>query len=109
MNHQLYFSNRGIPLLYTGPLQGKTILTAENYMKWYSLQLLHPDGRVEDLPVEAVERAMDKPSKQLWIDHNFHPDLFEILEGQLDVIIDDSAHEMAAGRWALEYGLPASQ
>ena len=42
----MYLSERGHTLVYWSPPSEVPVLTVENYVKWYGLYLVHPDGRV---------------------------------------------------------------
>lgn len=102
MAHQLYFSKRGHPLITT-ETSDKPILTVENYCKWYSIQVLMPDGEVKELChdiITEVEHLL--PTGCGAVDHNYHPQLLEILSIYLDMHYSNEAVEMITGRYVIE-------
>ncbi len=90
-----HFSTRGHPLVYTGPLPepGRpSILTIENYCKWYELWLVTPSG------VEKV--AYD--GTITWFDHVPSPAHVQEFAEQHGYEMDLEAIEFIAGRFVLE-------
>jgi hypothetical protein len=82
--HKLYFSERGLPLI-----------TVENYCKWYSMYLLHPDGTVAKVPAELE-------NNDLFCDHVWHPSSFVKTAKEHGWLYDEKAMEMIGGRWQHE-------
>ena len=97
-----YKSPRGMMLLDQTP-SDKPILTGENYEKWYDLYLLHPDGTVEPVTKNYDIDDCNYETGCVWIDHNYHPEIFNKMAGKHGWYIGQVAIEVAAGRWALEY------
>lgn len=97
-----YVSYRGIPLLCQD--RGKTpIVTMENYVKWYGVQILQPNGVVETVDCDImsdIEREF--PKYPLRGDHNFHPFLLKRIAERIGGTVCWRAHEMTAGRWLHE-------
>lgn len=102
----LYTSDRGLPLLCQTPEERGIVVTLENYSKWYNIQLLHPDGRVEKLsynnPLVDINAIEERVGTNLHIDHCFHPRLLEEIAKELGGFADWRAVEMAGGRWVNE-------
>lgn len=102
-----YFSQRAIPLVYTGKPGEKPILTVENYCKWYTLYAVFPDGRVR--PVDYSEYGeLELKSEahggvsHLWSDHIPYPPSCEKIAEHLGMDWDDQSLEMIHGRYQLE-------
>lgn len=100
---KVYLSYRGIPLLCQEPSTfGKPIVTMENYCKWYSVEILYPDGRVESADPGLLDDIERRVGSCLMGDHNFHPRLLNELAQEIDGEADYRAIEMAGGRWVNE-------
>lgn len=99
----VYVTSRNHPLLYTGELFDKPMLTLENYDKWYGAHLVMPDGSVVEVPSKDLVAVTDKFADARWIDHLLHPRLLYRLARHLDAYIDIRAIEVAAGRWMIEH------
>lgn len=100
-----YISERGFPLLYVSQPGPKSVLTLENYTKWYEgLYLVMPDGTIEKVTIGVVELVADKHHDALWVDHLYHPRLLYRLAQHLGAELDERALEVAIGRWMLESG-----
>lgn len=78
--NKLFVSERNIPLI-TQVTNGKRMLTAEDYEKWYSFYLINEDGKVED--VYENEHFVDG-----WRDHCIVPDSFKKMAESLNVEYD---------------------
>lgn len=74
-------SNRGIRLI-TQP-NGKRMLTAEDYMKWYDLFLIEPDGTVKTV-------GWNKWFDEGWHDHCIVPHCFKEMAKMLDADFDEA-------------------
>ena len=104
MKDRIYLSNRGFPLLAQVPMD-KPIVCLENYVKWYSVQLLGPQGNVQEIPQSLLESvgAYDRA----WIqDHCYHPKLLHALAHELDAYVDILSLEATTGRWVLHADTP---
>lgn len=95
-------SRRNLPLVYQGPLPTITTLTVENYCKWYELQAVHPDGRVEPVSYGALEGFRDGNEMTPYVDHVPNPVLVERLCNAMGWELDEQSHEMMIGRWVME-------
>ena len=87
----IYFSDRGIPLLYTNAPIDIPVLTVENYCKWYKLFLINPNGSVE------IFNDFDE-----WIDHCPIPTNLEKYCEEHNITIHDTALEVILGRYMIE-------
>ena len=86
-----YVSEHGHCLItqHTGD---RPILTVEKHCKWYTLQLLHPDGRVEPVLYDDEDSLNHVP---------FPAPVIKLAE-QNRWDLDWEALEMIVGRWLLE-------
>lgn len=101
VHYQLHMSERGIPLIWmVPPLAGEIILTVENYLKWYGLQLLHENGRIEEIPFPDEDWI--KPGEIPFADHVPNPHVVQRFADKKGYLLDDQAFEMMVGRWELE-------
>lgn len=100
--YKLYFSNRGIPLVYTGTEHLSSVLTVENYCKWYDFYLVYPSGRVEPVDSEAILAAQQIDPEAIFVDHIYHPRVAYIISEQLNAELCKQSVEMITGRWILE-------
>jgi hypothetical protein len=98
----LHYSDRDIPLVYTGPLLDCPIITVENYCKWYSPYVIMSDGVIRKITSEEICQATDEYSNAWHIDHCFHPKLLLKLAEMLNGEACEQSIEMAAGRWVME-------
>ena len=89
------------PLICTTP-KDYPIITAENYEKWYSLFILHPDVSVTPVPPGDIMDMCDIFRRSFWVDHAFHPTLLLALAHYYGGSADIVTLETAAGRWVLE-------
>ncbi|MFO5742282.1 hypothetical protein ACLBPW_29705, partial [Klebsiella pneumoniae] len=46
MTERIHYSDRKLPLCFKG-VYDIPVVTIENYCKWYGLNIVYPDGRVE--------------------------------------------------------------
>jgi hypothetical protein len=84
-------SPRGIPLVAQAP--GRIgVLTVENYLKWYTLYLIQPDGSVEPVPFPEEGHT----------DHVPHPDAVAALAEEKGWIVCSESMEMIIGRYMQE-------
>lgn len=95
-----YYSDRGIPLVYNNAPDKQPVLTVENYLKWYSLFLVNPDGSVEVLPYDRYRHLEGSDGLPfLWGDHVVYPPAYERICDELDLIFDGNSADIIAGRW----------
>jgi len=101
-SHKLYYSNRGLPLVFCEkeiPVD-TGVVTVENYLKWYTLQVVLKDGTVEELNFPEME---DKPEgEQCFVDHVPNPRAVEKMAHRLGLYIDPQSLDMMIGRWFFE-------
>lgn len=98
---RIYYSDRGMPLLYMGAPLEVPVLTLENYTKWYRIFMVMPDGSVTDIS-DQVNEALSKYSDAQIRDHSYHPRLLYRLAEMNKGCVDERAIEVAAGRWIIE-------
>lgn len=98
----MFTSKRGKPLLCQTTYPEKSIITLENYSKWYSIYLIEPDGSVTEIDHKIINEISDSVGRVLSISHNYHPLLLEKLGEKLDCYVDEISIEVATGRWYLE-------
>lgn len=97
----IYVSSRNIPLL--AQERGKVpIVTMENYGKWYGVDIIHPDGRVEGVDPDLLSDLERESGTCLMGDHNYHPQLLERVAVHYKGKVDWRAAQMAGGRWTYE-------
>lgn len=94
-------SARNLPLVAQTP-GDVPVLTVENYCKWYTLHLLHPDGRVEPVSYGVLEGFCDGEEQTPYVDHVPNPVLVERLCAAMGWELDEQSHEMMIGRWIME-------
>ena len=105
-----YFSNRGLPLVYYGPFPQQPLITVENYMKWYSIYLVTPEGTVKVVEFMTVEDDLldvsfsTKRSISIVGDHCINPDAVEAWAQKKGYEVDGNSLEMMIGRWETEHG-----
>jgi hypothetical protein len=93
-------SARNFPLVYQGPApETGTIVTVENYVKWYGLHLVHPGDRIEE-----VVFPDDDPGENgcYFVDHVPNPVSVAKMARRLGYTIDPMSYEMMVGRWEIE-------
>jgi hypothetical protein len=93
MKNAIYYSDRGFPLVFTGVLRqgSSSVLTVENYLKWYSLYLVEPDGSV---------RVIEFPDE--FCDHVPYPASVQKLANDNGWFMCSESMEMIVGRFVLE-------
>jgi len=97
-----YYSDRMHPLVYMGvaPRESPT-LTVENYIKWYSLHLVHLDGSVD-----VVNFPEWGPSgRGGFVDHVPDPVACQKLAADNGWVWDENSLDMIWGRWRREVEL----
>jgi hypothetical protein len=102
--YAFYFSDRGIPLAYTGKSHEHPVLTCELYPKWYSLYLVDPDGKVRRAPLDLDELEQYAEGATTVGDHCWNPYVVQRLADAKDWIIDDVSFDFIIGRWATLMG-----
>lgn len=103
-NIQIHKSPRGMPLMWMLAPGVKPTLTVENYLKWYELFLLHPNGEIESVPFSKLDDpAFCYSDESAYCDHVPNPAAVYRYAEANDYHLDDQAFEMIVGRWELEY------
>lgn len=102
MNPRTYLSRRGLPLLWIEEPLADPVLTVENYVKWYWLHLVLPDGRVEEVNFGALDRLANRMGDTPYCDHVPNPRVVQRLADDHRWHLDPNALEMLIGRWEIE-------
>jgi len=97
-----YLSRRGHPLVYAGAPQARPVLTVENYPKWYGLELVRPDGSVEDVSFEGLCDLAYSLGVSPYVDHVPNAELVPALAASMGWSLDACSYEMMVGRWEIE-------
>lgn len=87
------------PLLDKAPAEG-SLITLENYIKWYRIFKIDADGTVTTVNPGLIEEISGGDA--LWIDHCYHPVLLLRLAKYFGAEVSLVTLEVAAGRWAME-------
>jgi len=78
-------------------------ITVENYCKWYTLYVVHPDNRVELLFFPGYDNQEDVPESGVgFIDHVPNPKAVSKMAKRLGYDIDERSYECMVGRWFME-------
>ena len=112
---RIYYSDRGIPLLFTDSLISRPIITVENYLKWYGVHVVFPDGHVEPfenndkMRTQAFDlferRVAHRYHESPYADHVPSPRLLPWLAYFMDYDYHTEAVELITGRSILEDGI----
>lgn len=92
-------SQRNIPLIYIGR-HDVPIVTMENYMKWYGIYVVHPNGVVENVAPDVLDELCG--DDYFIADHNYHPTLLRRVAKHFNGEVDPVSLEVALGRWKME-------
>lgn len=93
----IWKSDRGLPLVYCGDIPTHPTLTVENYVKWYTLFVIYPDGQVESVVM------VDHPGfKTSWHNHVPNPKACEVYADEMGWEWDETSLDMIYGRFARE-------
>jgi hypothetical protein len=94
-NPNVKVSDRGIELVtqraYT------SMLTVENYLKWYDLFVLHPNGKVETVSWE------NETLRDGWRDHCIEPRAFHLLTKELGLSYDNETMAAVIKMFVVNY------
>jgi len=99
-------SERNIPLIYQGTGVPRSVLTFENYEKWYNIYMVQ-QGMVFSVAYKLVQEAQEDCQKDgcqhdLIMSHCWHPVLLEKLAKNLNADVDFVSMDVCIGRWWLE-------
>lgn len=103
-----YVSERNIPLLFQGLPVKESVLTVENYLKWYRLYLVLPSGNVEPVPFDLMEVMVRKDptintdESAPYCDHVPNPIWVARYCELLNFRLHSRSLEVMVGRWTLE-------
>ena len=98
----MFKSDRGKPLICQEK-GTKPIITVENYIKWYHIFVIWPDGNVTKASFDIIEQINNHSTKTLICDHLFHPLLIEKYAEITDSLVDEVSLATITGRWMFEY------
>lgn len=76
-----------------------TVVCMEIYCKWYGLHLIHPNGRVEEVPFPSDLELGTPP----YCDHVPNPMVVQRWTEKMNYLMCDLALELIIGRWEIEY------
>lgn len=95
---KLYFSKKGVPLLYVDALLDVPVITLENFPQG-DLAVLMPDGTVREITHSEMIRATDNFGQYWVVDGVYHPHLLYKLADTLGATVDNTAILTSTGRW----------
>ncbi len=98
--HGRLVSDRGIELIEQRVLD-VPLVTVENYEKWYNIFIIQPSGEVEKVTTSLIDDLNRKSNIQLWIDHEYHPKLLQLIAEHVGGEVPSTTLEIVAGRWVL--------
>ena len=97
--YRMLYSERGLPLVAYGDYNGGcSVITVENYCKWYSLYLIMPGNEVKKVEFERLEDFHETE----WYDHVPNPAYVLALARKYGYSIHDLPFEMIIGRYERE-------
>ena len=103
-DYRKMLSDRGFPLIRThvdGPLtSGDRVITAELYVKWYSLYLIE-NGKAYQLQYGAFEEFAPE-GQSYFCDHCPNPRAVEAYAEENGIYLDPCFIEICWGRWVTE-------
>lgn len=99
-----YKSERGIALFCDG-VADVPLITVENYMKWYSIYAIYPDGHVATVDTtmredNEFERIFGESA---YGDHVFNPWFVLYIAWLRGIEVCGSALEAIIGRWIMDH------
>ena len=99
-----FVSERGAELFCDG-VADRPVITVENYLKWYDLYVIHPEGRVEVLEdhLSAEDDFISEYGESAYGDHVFNPRFVLFLARRNGMDVSSGALEALIGRWQLEH------
>jgi hypothetical protein len=95
-------SVRGHPLVFCGVPRDCPVLSVENYPKWCGLNLVLPDGTVEEVGFGELQALADERGTWSYVDHVPDPTLVAALARQREWVLDLVSYELMVGRWESE-------
>jgi hypothetical protein len=79
------------------------VVTVENYMKWYSLWIVHPDDSVTAMDdYDLMEQIATELNTHWMGDHVFNPDCVAEYCRRMNYWLCTESLEMIIGRWCRE-------
>ena len=98
-----FLSPRGFELFCDGVCD-RPVITVENYMKWYDLFAIHPNGQVTVVDGREFEHGFyTEYDQSAYGDHIFNPYFVLYLAGKLGMDVCLPALEVIIGRWEIEH------
>lgn len=97
-----YFSKRRAPLVYCGSPQDRPVLTVENRPKWCGLELVMPDGTVQEVGYGELQGVADARGTWPYVDHVPDPTVVSELAAKMGWHVDGVSYEVMVGRWETE-------
>jgi len=98
----MLLSDHGHPLVFQGEPWKNPILTVENYLKWYTLYLVMPDGEIRSLVYTGLILPEKFKDQVLFVDHVPNPRAVAYTASQRHFYVDPVSFEAIIGRWQLE-------
>lgn len=95
----VWYSKQGHPLVYMGGPRDRSVLTVENYPKWYGLCLVTPRGIVQDVSYGELDELAREAGISGYVDHAPNAELVSKLASVRGWILDSGSYEMIVGRW----------
>lgn len=101
---RIWTTDRGMPLVFWDrrmDQRQETVLTVENYGKWYGLYLIEPNNEVKEVKFDKLQEYCGKQSP--YLDHAPNPTAVKKWCEAEGWYLDPQAEEMMIGRWEQEY------
>jgi hypothetical protein len=101
-----FVSDRGHELFFCSTGCGdRPVITVEYYIKWYTLFVVHHDGRVTELDYQPdlEDEFISRYGESAYGDHVFNPRFVVFLADRLEMDVDEIALEVIIGRWQQEH------
>jgi hypothetical protein len=102
----MLLSDHGHPLVYQGEPWTSPIITVENYLKWYTLYLIMPDGEIRPFLYTGLilppESSKFGSLGSTFIDHVPNPAAVVYTAEKNKMFVDPLSFEAIVGRWFIE-------
>lgn len=98
-----FLSLRGLPLTVTYKPFSPTI-TVEITSKWYNLFLIYPNGELEEIGFDYLDKIANEIDETPYVDHVPNPRVVIEMCKKYAWSLDEWALELIIGRWVLESG-----
>ena len=97
----MLLSDHGHPLVYQGEPWTSPIITVENYIKWYTLYMVMPDGEIRSLCYTGLVLP-EGSQESLFCDHVPNPKAVAYTAMKNNMYVDEVSFEAIVGRWLIE-------